>query len=355
MRLVVISAAVSLLVSMTFTPIFIKFLRARGLAQAIRQSANGISYPDHDHKRGTPSMGGIAIVLAVALGYSSAHLTLWTPPTASGLLVIFLSFSLAAVGFVDDYTKVFKQRSGGVKARTKLIWQTLIALTFAVLAFQFVDERGLTPASQAISFVRETSLVLPLFVMVFFLWLMITASTNAVNITDGLDGLAAGAAVITFAAYTLLTVWQFGQSCAREQFANCYEVRDPLDLSILAAAFAAAVFGFLWFNTSPAAIIMGDTGSLAIGGAIVALAIFTHTQLLLFFFGGLFVMTTGSVVLQVISFKTRKKRIFLMSPIHHHFELKGWPEQQIVVRFWILQGLFVGAGLALFYAEWVTQ
>ena len=141
MRLVVISAAVALLVSMTFTPIFIKFLRARGLAQAIRQSANGISYPDHDHKRGTPSMGGIAIVLAVALGYSSAHLTLWTPPTASGLLVIFLSFSLAAVGFVDDYTKVFKQRSGGVKARTKLIWQTLIALTFAVLAFQFVDER----------------------------------------------------------------------------------------------------------------------------------------------------------------------------------------------------------------------
>jgi phospho-N-acetylmuramoyl-pentapeptide-transferase len=191
--------------------------------------------------------------------------------------------------------------------------------------------------------------------MILFLWLMITATTNAVNISDGLDGLASGAALVTFAAYALMGFWQFGQSCAKDDYIKCYEVRDPLDLAIIAAAFAAAVFGFLWFNTSPASIIMGDTGSFALGGGIVGLAIFTNTQILLILLGGLFVFTTGSVVLQRISFKIRRKRIFLMSPIHHHFELKGWPEQQIVVRFWIMQGLFVGAGMAIFYAEWVAR
>lgn len=350
-----LAAVLSLITNLLATPALIRFLRQRGLAQAIKQSGDGAIYPDHEHKRGTPSMGGLAIVLSVIVGYGGSHLVFWTPPSASGLLVLFLTLSLATIGFVDDYKKVFLQHSAGIRPRTKLIFQTLIGLTFATLSLQFADERGITPASLAISVVRETNLVLPAIVMIAFIWLMITATTNAVNITDGLDGLASGAAFVTFASYALMGFWQFGQSCARDNYSKCYEVRDPLDLAIIAAAFAAAVFGFLWFNTSPAAIIMGDTGSFAIGGAIVSLAIFTNTQLLLVLLGGLFVMTTGSVVLQRISFKIRKKRIFLMSPIHHHFELKGWPEQQIVVRFWILQGLFVGTGMAFFYAEWVAR
>ncbi|MFZ9283680.1 MAG: phospho-N-acetylmuramoyl-pentapeptide-transferase [Candidatus Nanopelagicales bacterium] len=355
MRLIVFAAVLSLVTSLLTTTVLIKFLRNRGLAQAIKQSGDGAIYPDHEHKRGTPSMGGIAIVFSVVVGYSGSHLVFWTPPSASGLLVLGLTLALASIGFVDDYKKVFLQHSAGIKPRTKLIFQTLIGFAFAFTALQFADERGITPASLAISIVRETSIVLPAVLMMLFIWLMITATTNAVNITDGLDGLASGAAFVTFAAYALIGFWQFGQSCARDDYIKCYEVRDPLDLAIVAAAFAAAVFGFLWFNTSPAIIIMGDTGSFAIGGAIVSLAIFTNTQLLLIFLGGLFVMTTGSVVLQRISFKVRKKRIFLMSPIHHHFELKGWPEQQIVVRFWILQGLFVGTAMALFYAEWVAR
>lgn len=355
MRLIVLAAVLSLVTSLLATPALIKFLRARGLAQAIKQSTDGAIYPDHEHKRGTPSMGGLVMIFAVLVGYTGSHLVFWTPPSVSGLLVIYLMLALAAIGFIDDYKKVFKQHSGGIRPRTKLIFQALIGLSFGYLALQFADDRGITPASLAISVVRETNLVLPAAVMILFIWIMITATTNAVNITDGLDGLASGAAFVTFAAYALMGFWQFGQSCAKDDYVKCYEVRDPLDLAIIAAAFAAAVFGFLWFNTSPAAIIMGDTGSFAIGGGIVALAIFTNTQLLLILLGGLFVMTTGSVVVQRISFKIRKKRIFLMSPVHHHFELKGWPEQQIVVRFWILQGLFVGAGMAAFYAEWVAR
>ncbi|CAB4582525.1 MAG: phospho-N-acetylmuramoyl-pentapeptide-transferase [Actinobacteria bacterium] len=355
MRLIVLAAVLSLVTSLLATPALIKFLRARGLAQAIKQSTEGAIYPDHEHKRGTPSMGGLVMIFAVLVGYAGSHLVFWTPPSASGLLVIYLMLALAAIGFIDDYKKVFKQHSGGIRPRTKLTFQALIGLSFGYLALQFADDRGITPASLAISVVRETDFVLPTVVMILFIWFMITATTNAVNITDGLDGLASGAAFVTFAAYALMGFWQFGQSCAKDDYVKCYEVRDPLDLAVIAAAFAAAVFGFLWFNTSPAAIIMGDTGSFAIGGGIVALAIFTNTQLLLILLGGLFVITTGSVVVQRISFKIRKKRIFLMSPVHHHFELKGWPEQQIVVRFWILQGLFVGAGMAAFYAEWVAR
>ena len=355
MRLIVLAAVLSLLTSLASTPVLIKFLKARGLAQAIKQSSDNAIYPDHEHKRGTPSMGGLVIIFAVLVGYFGSHLIFWTPPSASGLLVLYLTLSLAAIGFMDDYKKVFMQHSAGIQPKTKLIFQGLIGLSFGFFALQFADERGITPASLAISTVRETNLILPAGLMIVFIWFMITATTNAVNITDGLDGLASGAAFVTFAAYALMGFWQFGQSCAKDEYIKCYEVRDPLDIAILAAAFAAAVFGFLWFNTSPASIIMGDTGSFAIGGAIVSLAIFTNTQILLILLGGLFVMTTGSVVLQRISFKIRRKRIFLMSPVHHHFELKGWPEQQIVVRFWILQGLFVGAGMAVFYAEWVAR
>lgn len=350
---VVLAAAVALTVSLLGTPALIYFLRRHRLSQAIRVSKDGIQYPEHEGKRGTPSMGGLAVIIAVLVGYTIAHLAVWEAPTVSGLLALYLTVGLGLVGMVDDYLKIFKQRSTGVRARTKLGGQAFVAVTFSVMALSFPDEFGRTPASQAISFVRDTPIVLPLVLAVLWVWLLITATTNAVNLTDGLDGLAAGAAVASFAAFALLGVWQYGQNCAFTRFERCYEVRDPLDLAVFAAACAGACVGFLWWNASPAQIFMGDTGSLAIGGAIVALAIFSRTELLLIFIGGLFLLTTVSVILQVASFKLTGKRIFRMAPLHHHFELKGWGEVTIVTRFWIMQGLFVGFGLALFYAEWV--
>jgi phospho-N-acetylmuramoyl-pentapeptide-transferase len=187
---------------------------------------------------------------------------------------------------------------------------------------------------------RDLNWELPLGLFVVWIWLLVTATTNGVNLTDGLDGLASGAALITFVAYLLMTVWQFNNQCVVDPFDPCYTVRDPLDLGVFAAACAGAVFGFLWWNTSPASIFMGDTGSLAIGGAIAALAIMTRTELLLILLGGLFVVITVSVILQVGSFRLTGKRIFRMSPLHHHFELIGWKEPQIIIRFWIMAVMF---------------
>jgi phospho-N-acetylmuramoyl-pentapeptide-transferase len=259
------------------------------------------------------------------------------------------------VGMADDYLKIFKQRSTGVRARTKLLGQAFVAITFAGLSTQFPDAQGRTPASQAVSLFRDTGLVLPTALFILWIWFLVTATTNAVNLTDGLDGLAAGASVMTLGAYTLLSVWQYGQNCQFGEFARCYDVRDPLDLAVFAAAAAGATFGFLWWNTAPASIFMGDTGSLSLGGAIAALAILSRTELLLPLLAGIFLVVTLSVIGQVGSYKLTGRRMFRMAPLHHHFEMKGWPEIQIVVRFWIVQGLFVALGLALFYAEWVRQ
>jgi phospho-N-acetylmuramoyl-pentapeptide-transferase len=203
--------------------------------------------------------------------------------------------------------------------------------------------------------VRDTAIVLPVIVFIIWVWFLVTATTNGVNLTDGLDGLATGAAIMTFGAYTLMSVWQYGQSCYFEVTPRCYDVTDPFDLAVFAAAFGGALLGFLWYNTSPANIIMGDTGSLSIGGGIAALAILTKTQLLLPLLAGLFVIVTLSSILQVGSYKLRGKRIFKMAPLHHHFELVGWQEVTIVVRFWLIQALSVAFGIAIFYAEWVRQ
>jgi phospho-N-acetylmuramoyl-pentapeptide-transferase len=184
---------------------------------------------------------------------------------------------------------------------------------------------------------------------------MITATSNGVNLTDGLDGLATGASVMTFLAFVLIGVWEFSQSCAVALTENCYNVRDPLDLAVLAAAFAGSCTGFLWWNASPAKIFMGDTGSLALGGALAGLAASLRVELLLIPLGGLFVIITLSVALQVIYFRvTGGKRLFRMAPLQHHFELKGWGEVTIVLRFWIIAGLCVALGLGLFYTQWVA-
>jgi phospho-N-acetylmuramoyl-pentapeptide-transferase len=352
-RLVVLSGIISVLTVFIGTPLLIKLLLKHGYSQAIRVSTEGEPYPEHEGKRGTPSMGGAAILAGIVLGYGLTHLIWWTPPSPSALLVLYLGLGLGAVGVADDYLKIFRRRATGLRARTKLIGQAVVALTFAIMALQFPNSVGETPATTAISFIRDTPLVLPAALYVLWVWFLVTATTNGVNLTDGLDGLATGAATMTFAAYVLIGVWQYGQSCFFTPGPSCYPTASPLDLAVVAAAAAGACFAFLWYNAAPARIFMGDTGSLAIGGIIAGLAVTSRTELLLALLGGLFVLISLSVIGQVASYKFLHRRMLLMAPLHHHFEMKGWPEINIVVRFWIIQGFVVAIGLMIFYAEWV--
>ncbi|HWC20888.1 MAG TPA: phospho-N-acetylmuramoyl-pentapeptide-transferase [Flexivirga sp.] len=356
MKLVLIGALVALIVGLVGTRAFIDFVIRKGYGQFVRDDGP----TSHHTKRGTPTMGGAVIIAGTVLGYGLAHLLTWDAPTASGLLVVFLMVGLGLVGFLDDWIKISRQRSLGLRSAEKLIGQTLIAVLFAVLATKF-SRGGITPASYHISFVRDTWFNLAaggtaLGVVLFVIWanLMIAGTSNGVNLTDGLDGLATGACVMVFGAYTLISVWQFNQNCQFVTSSKCYNVRDPLDLAVVAACVMGACFGFLWWNASPAKIFMGDTGSLALGGALAGLAITTRTELLVVIIGGLFVIETLSVILQVGSFKLRHKRIFRIAPVHHHFEMLGWNEVTVTIRFWIICGLCVAGGLGLFYAEWVV-
>jgi phospho-N-acetylmuramoyl-pentapeptide-transferase len=301
-------------------------------------------------------MGGLIIIFAAASGYFVAHAISQNSVSTSALLVLGLMAALGFVGFLDDWLKVSRQKSLGLNAKQKILGQVLFAAIFAYLGIRFPDGDGLTPISLNLSTVRDTSIVLGATLVIIWVVLMVTATSNGVNLTDGLDGLATGAAVMTFIAYILIGVWQFGQSCAIAPGGNCYLVRDPLDLAVLSAALAGACAGFLWWNASPAKIFMGDTGSLALGGALAGIATSLRIELLLIPLGGLFVIISASVILQVAYFKmTGGKRIFKMAPLQHHFELMGWGEVTIVLRFWIIAGLCVALGLGLFYAQWVTQ
>jgi phospho-N-acetylmuramoyl-pentapeptide-transferase len=350
MRQVLLAASLSLVFSLFGTPVAIRLLVRQGYGQLIRDDGP----TSHHTKRGTPTMGGAVIILGTLLGYFGAHLATWRETTVSGLLVLFLMTGLGLVGFLDDYIKVAKQRSLGLRANAKLIGQSVVAITFAVLALRFPDPTGFTPASDQVSFIRDTGLALGAVLFVVWAYVMIAGTSNGVNLADGLDGLASGTSVMVFASYVLIGIWQFGNNCATDFDSKCYEVRDPLDLAVVAAAVMGACFGFLWWNASPAKIFMGDTGSLALGGALAGLALTTRTQLLLVLIGGLFVLIALSVIVQVGFFKLTRKRIFRMAPLQHHFELVGWGEVTIVIRFWIIAGLLVALGLGVFYAEWVT-
>lgn len=315
----------------------------------------------HLAKRGTPTMGGLAIVLAVVLAYFGAHILTWHMPSISGLLVIGVIVFTAFLGFLDDWSKIRQQRSLGISPRAKLAGQIVIGVAFGILALRFPDGRGVTPASSAVSFTRDINwdaMRLPLVLAVIWMTFLITSFSNAVNLTDGADGLATGSSAIVFVAYGLINIWQRNQYCGTASTTGplCYDVRDPSDLALVALSLAAACFGFLWWNAKPARIFLGDTGSLALGAAMGALAICTRTELLLVIIGALFVVETASVAIQVGYFKlTHGKRVFKMAPIHHHFELIGWDEQTVIVRFWILCGVAVCIGLGLFYAQWVIS
>jgi len=354
MRAILLGGSLALLFTLLGTRVAIRILVAKSYGQLIRDDGP----TTHHTKRGTPTMGGLVIIVSVVFAYFAAKLITQDTPSASALLLLFLFVGLGTVGFLDDYIKIAKQRSLGLRSKAKIVGQTLVAVIFGWLALlpALADERGETPASPNISFIREfPSLALPVVLAIVFMLVMIAGTSNGMNLTDGLDGLATGASTMVFAAYMLVNIWQNNQSCAITQGPKCYDVRDPLDLAVIAAALTGACFGFLWWNANPARIIMGDTGSLSLGGALAGLAILTRTELLLLIVGGLFVVITLSVIMQVGFFKaTKGKRLFRMAPLQHHFELLGWAEVTIVIRFWIICGLCVAGGLGIFYAEWVA-
>ncbi len=359
MTAVLVGASVAMLVSLLGTPLFIRFLVRRNYGQFIRQDGPTA----HFTKRGTPTMGGVVIIGATLAGYAAATIVAGRLPRASGLLLLFLMVGLGFVGFLDDFIKISRQRSLGLNARWKIIGQGVVGITFSILVLQFPNERLRTPASTQVSFIRDTSIDLAfagatIGVILFVIWanFLITAWSNAVNLTDGLDGLATGTSTAVFGAYVLVAIWQSNQNCQNLSTAgpSCYEVRDPRDLAIVTAAIAGAAFGFLWWNASPAKIFMGDTGSLALGGALAGLSILSRTEILAVIIGGLFVVIVLSDVIQIGYFKMTGKRVFKMAPLHHHFELIGWGEVTIVIRFWIIAGIFAALGLGIFYAEWVV-
>lgn len=357
---ILVAMGSALAIALFATPWFIKFLVKKRYGQFIRQDGPTA----HFTKRGTPTMGGVVIIAATLIGYLAGNIATGSSLDASGLLILFLVVGLGLIGFLDDFIKISRQRSLGLNPLGKMIGQAAVGITFAVLVTQFPNENNRRPASLEISVVRDTGIDLAhwgigIGIILFTLWanFLITAWSNAVNLTDGLDGLATGASIFVFLAYTVIPMWQANQSCQwlASPNAGCYEVRDPWDLAIVAAALAGACFGFLWWNASPAQIFMGDTGSLALGGAVAGLSILTHTEFLAVLIGGLFVLEVISDVIQIGVFKATKKRVFRMAPLHHHFELKGWGEVTIVIRFWLIAGLCVALGIGLFYAEWLAK
>ncbi|MEU7423957.1 phospho-N-acetylmuramoyl-pentapeptide-transferase [Streptomyces sp. NPDC040750] len=355
MNQILFSGVIGLFLTLVGTPLLIKLLARKGYGQYIRDDGPR----EHASKRGTPTMGGIAFILATVAAYFLSKVITGKPPTFSGLLVLGLMCGMGLVGFLDDYIKIVKRRSLGLRAKAKMAGQLIVGISFAVLSLMFSDARGNTPASTRLSFITDFGWSIGPVLFVVWALFMILAMSNGVNLTDGLDGLATGASVLVFGAYTFIGVWQFQESCANASTLTnpgaCYEVRDPLDLAVIASALMGACLGFLWWNTSPAKIFMGDTGSLALGGVLTGLAILSRTELLVAIMGGLFVLITMSVVIQVGSFRLTGKRVFRMAPLQHHFELKGWSEVLVVVRFWIIQGICVIVGLGLFYAGWAAD
>ncbi|GGK40757.1 phospho-N-acetylmuramoyl-pentapeptide-transferase [Nocardia camponoti] len=355
MRQILLSAAIALLVTITLTPVLIRVFARRGFGQEIRVDGPAT----HHTKRGTPTMGGLAIGAGVWAGYLGAHLLgpLWGAPgpSASGILILLLASALGLVGFLDDSIKLRKHRNLGLTAAGKYLGQIAAAVVFAVLILRFPGATGLTPGSRNLSYVRDIpTITFGSLFFVAFICLLVVAWSNAVNITDGLDGLAAGSMGCTLGAYVIITFWQYDHSCELNPGRACYTVRDPLDVAMVCAAGAAACVGFLWWNAAPAKIFMGDTGSLGLGGLLAGVSITSHTELLAVVLGALFVAEIMSVVLQIVVFRTTHTRLFRMAPFHHHFELNDWPETAVIIRFWMLAGIAAASGLGLFYSDYLT-
>lgn len=358
----IIGIVISLIVSFGGTPLLIHILQRRHYGQYIRQDGP----KSHQIKRGTPTMGGLIINLAIVLGWLGSALYRYfargDKPSQSAMLVLFAMLSMGLLGFIDDFIKVTKKQNLGLSVVGKFIGQFILATIYAVLALLLPTKTGFPSAQAGISFVEQPVISFTfagkaVAIILFVLWvnLLMTAWSNAVNLTDGLDGLASGSSMIAFTGYILIAFWESYHLKGAGHAGHAYAVSDPLDLTIIACCAAVACFGFLWYNTNPASIFMGDTGSLALGGLFAALSIATHTELLAVIMGGLFVMETCSDVIQVGFFKLTHKRVFKMAPIHHHFELLGWPESKVVVRFWMIELIFVLIAVVLFYVDWLAR
>ena len=335
---ILLAATVAMLLALVGTPLIIAYFRRKGFGQPIREEV-----VQQQTKAGTPTMGGTAIVLATVTAYTIAQVgrPTWT---TTGVLLLATFVGMAVVGFADDLIKLRMRRNLGLNKTTKFGGQALIAVAFAWLGPNWA---GMTRSISVVGVIE-----FPVSQAAFTLWifLLIVGASNAVNLTDGLDGLAAGSAALVFGAFTLIAFWQF-----RNNIEYPIGAGAALDVAVVTAAVTAAAAGFLWHNAPPARIFMGDTGSLALGGLMAAVAVATNTQVLLVVLGGLFVVETLSVVVQVAVFRTTGRRVFRMAPFHHHFELLGWQEATIIVRFWILAGIGVALGLGIFYAEYLTR
>jgi phospho-N-acetylmuramoyl-pentapeptide-transferase len=348
-KTILVSAGVSMVLALFGTPLAIRAFARRGYGQLIREDGPAA----HATKRGTPTMGGTVIVVAALIGYLVGHVVTSDPMSATGLLVLMLMTGLGLVGFVDDFIKIYKQTSLGLRSGAKLAGQAVIGAIFALEVLRHPDGYDLTPADAHVSFLRDVGPAIGILPFVLWIVIMIAGASNAVNLTDGLDGLATGAAILVLAAYVLISIWEERNDCTNFLAPHCYAVASPLDLAVVAAVVLGACFGFLWWNAPTARIFMGDTGSLALGGVLAGLAVCTKTQLLLGVLGGLFVIIAASVIIQVGSFKMTGRRVFRMAPLQHHFEMLGWEETTIVIRFWLVCGLFVALGLGIFYVEWL--
>jgi phospho-N-acetylmuramoyl-pentapeptide-transferase len=347
---ILVAAAIGLFATLLGTPAAIRLFRVLGWAQRVREP--GPHYPQHIEKMGTPTMGGVVIIAGLVFAYLVTALTIG-PFTRTAVLVLGAAGGLGLVGFVDDYLKIRRadRHSLGLGKTAKLSLQGLVAVLFGL------GLTRLTTASTNFSFIRETAFEFGTILFILWVFLMLAGTSNAVNLTDGLDGLASGSAAMVMGAYVIISFWQFRHTCVANPGAGCYgvDVDTALDLAVVASGAMGAIAGFLWWNAAPARIFMGDTGSLALGGLMAGLAIATNTQLLLVILGGLYVLETTSVILQVVSFRLFHRRLFRMAPIHHHFEVLGWHEFTVIVRFWIVAGLAVVFGLGLFYADFLAR
>jgi phospho-N-acetylmuramoyl-pentapeptide-transferase len=365
---VIVAAAVAFVLSLFGTPLAIRVLRRLKAGQPIRDE---LGLASNKSKSGTPTMGGLAFILATTVAYGAGHIALISlpkaqlgqvRPTITALVLLGVFVLCGAVGFVDDYLKVIVKSPAGLSARGKLLGQLLIGTAFGVVALYFPSSNGETVGSTRISFVKDISWldVTKVGAVLLFVFMVVFMS-NAVNLTDGMDGLATGVSVLVIGGYALIGFWQYRHWCgdtggyAADPHAYCYAVRDPLEVAMIGAAAAGACLGFLWSNTSPARIFMGDTGALSLGGLMAGLAVATHTALLLPIISFLFVINLTSVVIQIGYFRATGRRVFRMSPLHYHFELSGWSELNVVVRFWIVAAVSVAAGLGFFYGDFLQH
>ncbi len=333
-----LSALTAMMLTFVFGPWVIRKLRAWKMGAEIRSKENFPVYEQHKGKQGTPTMGGVMFVGAVV-----ASSILWADITHPYVIIAILGIVLfGLIGFVDDYAKFQKKQSKGLTAKQKFLAQALIAVGLGTYLMKFSQIQDLATKIY-MPFVKAGFIGCPGWVWLIFIVLVITGASNAVNLTDGLDGLAIGCTVIASLAFTVMT-YVIGNKVFCD-YLFLEHVRESAELSVFCSAMVGAGLGFLWWNANPAQVFMGDTGALSIGGALGVVAVLIKKELYLVLIGGVFVMEALSVILQVGSFKLRRKRIFLCAPIHHHFQMKGWTEPNIVVRFWILAVIFAVVGL----------